>query len=75
MRAEELAKSRKRAFHTTLRLSEMKLFTHTVSSLPPRLLNVLEFIYIILQGPTVVKLKKKIQPACSIAAPVTFHPG
>ena len=55
MKAEELAKSRKRAFHTTLRLSERKLFTHTVSSLPPRLLNVLEFIYIILQGPTVVK--------------------
>ena len=64
MKAEELAKLRKRAFHTTLRLSEMKLFTHTVSSLPPRLLNVLEFIYIILQGPTVVKLKKKFnQPA------------
>ena len=74
MKAEELAKSRKRAFHTTLRLSERKLFTHIVSSLPPRLLNVLEFIYIILQGLTVVK-KKKIQPTCSIAALVTFHPG
>ena len=65
MKAEELATSRKKGFSYNI-TSLWKEIIHSYRVLPSTKIT---------KCPRVHIQKKKIQPTCSIAALVTFHPG